>query len=255
MMNPFRASHLGHALVQAILVAALVFLGYAFSVVIILLSLMSIMNIVPTRNGVDASLLHTRYRFDGFSGYFDTIHYSITASIGFVLVLSVGCSLAWRSLPIFFLPIRACIGPGLGRQRAGRMWRTALWRKRPIHPWACFAFFGIGFGGAWFSVLIDPWVAYVNNEIAVRNGIYDKITMPVPVVGWFTWSDGLPIVLGVSLLLMALIVLPARRDIMRLKGVCRRWCSRCYYPIIEKRAHTNGDFRCPECGAKKGSAS
>ena len=112
----------------------------------------------------------------------------------------------------------------------------------------------VGFGAAALSLMVDPWIMAVRTELNVVGSLTGVVEpTPTPVLGWFSYVDGVCIAIGVAFLLYQRTVVRAIRSIHRMPSVRRNWCTNCTYEL--ERAVQCGDkemsFRrsvCPECG-------
>ena len=175
----------------------------------------------------------------------------ILISILFVAFTTLFFSLVVRFLPILFAPRSFKNTPDHDRKRIKKLWRQTLKQKKSmsIHTavlWMNICFL-VGFSGAWFSVPADTFISYLLDEWYLNHGMYFEDPMPRPVIGWFTYSDGTWVAIGIMLITYFLIVIPARKRLAASKPLARRWCKDCGYPIGTIKSKDPLKV-CPECG-------
>lgn len=229
--------------------AGLVLAGYAIGTIAVLTFLNWLQQLhEATGNSapVASELLHERYKFYGFRGYGDTLHYSITATVVYLLMLCLGACIAFSFWPRAFSPCQKFLGGRFSRQRATILWRSSLARSR-VRRGHVLVLFACGLLAALASVLIDPWIMLVRTELDLMN-VFSGLTnpTPVPVVGWLSYIDGAIVTIGVLAMAYVIILRPASRRVRILKSVRRRWCGRCGYPLL---TGGTGGRVCSECGS------
>lgn len=207
-----------------------------------------------------ADMLFWRYKFEGFDQrYSDTVHYSITASVLFVLFLVFGLRFIARTDSMWFVPVVVRKADRFGRVRKKRVWRGAIQSTRhsPSLNWLVTLFL-ISMIGAWICFAADSLVMEVRRQLWMRSPAQNPWfnPTPIPVVGWFTWAD---VVWITALTLVAgfyLVVREARSRVDRSPFIRKRWCRWCAYPLTGTSAAVPTGSSCgrphptcPECGA------
>ena len=228
--------------------AGLLLAGYAIGTIAVLAflnRLQQLHEVTGNSAPVVIELLSYRYKFYGFRGYGDTLHYSITATVVYLLMLCLGACLGFSLWPRAFSPCQKFVGGEFSRRRATKLWRSSLARSR-VRRGHMLVLFACGLLAAVASVLIDPWIVLVRTELDPMN-VYSGVTnpTPVPVVGWLSYIDGTIVTVGIVAMGFIIILRPASRRVRGLKSVRRRWCGRCGYPF---GAGGTGERVCSECG-------
>lgn len=207
-----------------------------------------------------SGLLFSRYKFEGFDvPYADTVHYSIVATILFVLLMAgVVCGFS-RFAPLWFVPAalrRAC---GLDRERRKRIWKRALATAPNPRLGRLVVIFLVSVAGTWLGLAADSLIMEIRQQLWMRNPALNPAfdPTPVPVVGWLTWADLVWIAALLICVDSLLVIRAARGRVERSRFFRMRWCRRCGYPLAEtKRAVPKGSPRdgpqpvCPECGCE-----
>jgi hypothetical protein len=228
--------------------AGLVLAGYAIGTIAVLAFLIRLQELHEATGSsapVAGELLFYRYKFDGFRGYADTLHYSITATVVYLLMLCLCACLAFSLWPRTVSCCQKFVGGRFSRQRATKLWRSSLARSR-VRRGHMLVLFACGLLAALASVLIDPWIMLVRTELDLMN-VFSGLTnpTPVPVVGWLSYIDGTIVTVGIVAMGFIIILRPALRRVRDLKSVRRRWCGRCGYPLA---AVGSRERVCSECG-------
>lgn len=233
-------------------IATPVLLGYAIGTFLILMFLEWLDSL---RSGNAMSHLYFRYQFSGFDDYFYTVHPSFIVTImSCVVYTSFVCSILMLWPTQIAYPGRL-VGSRMTRRRVNLLWHAALWRHQPIFGLTSILLgLAVGVGASVLSLMIDPWITTVRTEMDIVGVMSGSIEpTPRPVLGWFSYIDGIGIVIGVAALAYWRTVWRANRIIRRLPIVRRNWCARCAYPLdynlnCDREVRRFGRAKCPECG-------
>lgn len=192
------------------------------------------------------NMLFWRYKFEGFDEpYFDTVHYSVTASILFVLgVVFASRGHVWWT-PVWLAPPVIRRAEGTDRVRTRRVWKCAMRSQRLTARLG--VLFLITMVGTWFCFGIDGLIMQIRERMWMRNPMANPWfnATPRPVIGWMTWADAVwitGVIVWADLLRSAR---GARRRVLRSCFVAKRWCRRCGYPLT-RAGHLAP--ACSECG-------
>lgn len=238
---------------SAALVGCAMVLGYAVGTVAILAVLSGIDE--PRQSATEPleifarSVLFWRYRFEGFDQpYFDTVHYSITASVLLVFGLVIGVRLLALSVSWWYAPavVRRTDGPDHARKR--RIWRSVLcFAQRSPSLRGLGLLFIVSMVGAWVCFGLDGLIMEIRERLWMRNPMVNPWFDPTPrpIVGWMTWVDVVWITALVVWADWVWFVRAARRRVLGSRYVAKRWCASCGYPLL---AGGTGGRVCSECG-------
>lgn len=234
-----------------VLVAIVLMLGYAASTVFVLIFLTWINGLNPDGALVVSDLLLYRYRFSGFNGYFYTVHYSISATVLYIVIISFISYYIFIAKSFALSPCRRLIGNRLSKARAMRLWRAAVCRARIRPGRSIIVPFSFGVMAPLVSVLTDPWILIVRieqNVVAYYSGALNLT--PIPIVGWLSYTDGFVVTVGLVVSVYIMVVHSARQRVRAMPSIRRRWCRHCGYPTHRSRKLSR-DPRlavCSECG-------